>query len=325
MARKNESIAVTGLNTFVGREVVKRLTRDGRRVVGIDLDRPRDLPQSVQFYKVDLTLPTSDAILADIFRREKVGRLIHLSFLSRPSRNVSWQHELQVIGTLHLLHACAAENVKQIVVKSRTMVYGAHPLNPNYLTEDAPLRGVDGYRWVGDLVEVEQILQRYRSRHLDANVISLRFAPILGPTVRNVFTLLFGQPAVMTLFGYDPLWQLVHEEDAIAAVLRAADADANGAFNIVGRHVLPLSSLIYLAGRVNLPVPHPLAYGLVRTAWLAGASPVPAEHLDYARFLWVADGARAEAALGFVPTYSTRETMEQFAGVQRLRDAHLAA
>jgi UDP-glucose 4-epimerase len=234
-------------------------------------------------------------------------------------------HELQVIGTLHLLHACAAQQIETIVVRSSTMVYGAHPLNPNYLTEKHPLRGSPGYRWVQDMVEVEGLLDRYGRKNPRTRVIALRFAPILGPTVRNITTHTFSRPVILTLLGFDPLYQLLHEEDAISAVLTAVDANASGPFNVAGSGVLPLSSLIYLAGRVNLPLLHAAAYPLVRAAWLAGASALPAEHLDYLRYLWVADCERAAGELGFKPTYSTRETLEQFAGAQRLRDVHLAA
>lgn len=324
-AKARGSIAITGLKTFTGREVVRRLVAAGESVVAIDIERPTDLPDAVKFYKVDLKLPTADAILADVFRREKVAKLVHLAFRSRPQRDTSGMHELQVIGTLHLLHACAAMQLDTVVVKTSTMVYGANALNPNYLTEQHPLRGAPGYRWVQDLVEVEQLLERYRNKHPKAHVVSLRCAPILGPTVHNVTTRAFERPAFVTLLGYDPLWQLLHEEDAISAVLAALDAGVSGPFNIVGAGVLPLSSLIYLAGRINLPVPHPIAYPAVRAAWLAGVSAIPAEHLDYLRFLWVADGERAAKTLGFTPTYSTRDALEQFAGVQRLRDAHLAA
>jgi UDP-glucose 4-epimerase len=322
---RDAAIAVTGLHTFAGREVLRRLVDAGRRVVGIDLDRPEDLPESVAYYKVDLTIPTADAMLADIFRREGVDSLVHLAFLETPSRNTAWAHELQVIGTLHLLHACAAQNIERIIVRSSMMVYGANALNPNYLTEEAPLKGVSGYRWVQDMVEIEHLLDRFRRKHPKARVTSLRMAPVLGPTVQNIVTRSWGRTAVPTLLGYDPLWQLLHEEDALSAITTAIEADVGGAFNIVGKGVLPLSSLLYLAGRINIPIAHPVAYPLVAAAWMAGLSPVPAEHLDFLRFLWLGDGAKAERELGFVPSYGVRDTIEQFAGALRLRDAHLAA
>lgn len=328
MARKSQSpqtVALTGLNTFLGRETLSRLLERGHRVVAIDIERPADLPEEAVFYKVDLTLPTADAILADIFRREEVRGLVHLAFLSYPKRDATYMHELQVIGTLHLLHASAAQQLDKIVVKSSAMTYGAKPLNPNYLTESHALRGGNRYRWVQDMVEVEGLLERYRRKHEKARVISLRFAPILGPTVHNWITEAVERPAIMTLLGFDPLWQLVHEEDAVSAILRAVQADADGPFNVAGSGILPLSSMIYLAGRVNIPVAHPVAYPMVAAMWLAGLSPVPSEHLDYIRYLWAVDTTRAEEQLDFTPTYSTRETLEQFAGAQRLRDLHLAA
>lgn len=327
MAKKTgrRTTAVTGLHTFLGREAVRRLCDAGHDVIGIDISRPDDLPEAVRFFKVDLTLPTSDAMLADIFRSQNVGRLIHLALPDSPKRNASHAHELHVIGTLHLLHASAAQKIESVIVRSSTMVYGANALNPNYLGEQAPLRGAPGYRWIQDMVEVEHLLNRYRQKHSGTRVVSLRMAPVLGPTIRNALTRITERPGIITLLGYDPLWQLLHEEDAVSALMTAVESGAGGAFNIVGRGVLPLSSLIYLAGRLNMPVPHPLAYPLVAGLWAAGLSPVPAEHLNYIRFLWLGDGERAERELGFAATYDIRATMEQFAGTLRLRDVRLAA
>ena len=64
-------------------------------------------------------------------------------------------HEVEVIGTLHVLAAAARAGVKKLVVPSYTLVYGARPGNPALLREDAPLHGCPASRFVSDRVEVE--------------------------------------------------------------------------------------------------------------------------------------------------------------------------
>lgn len=317
-------IAITGANTFLGQRLLRRLQARGDfTLVVVDVKRPQELAKEHKFYKVDLTQPTADAVLADIFKREQVDTVVHMAFMSNPSRNQTYAHELEVIGTLNLLHAAAEVKLRKLVVRSTTMVYGAHPSNPNFLTEDMPLKPPRHYRFIRDKGEVEELLARHRKKHPETCVTVLRMCTILGPTVRNHVTDYLRRPVATTLLGYDPLFQLVHENDVIDAFELAIDHDHSTAFNIVGPGVLPLSTILKLAGRVSVPLAHPFAYPMVQAAWLAGLSPVPGPHLDYIRYLWVADGDKAQRLLGFKPRHSTRETIEGFAGVQRLRDVHL--
>lgn len=311
--RKRQRVfAVTGAKTFLGRGVIRHLVQKGERAIAIDLRKPEDLPEGVGFYKVDLTLPTADLLLAQLFQEEGVTDLIHLAFLGKPRRDEEFAHELVVIGTMHLCHAVQSAGVERMIVRSSTLVYGAHPDNPNYLQEDSPLRGVQGYRWVQDQIEAERIVGDL-ARRSSVTITILRFAPTVGPTIQNLFTRIFSAPAVLTLLGYDPLYQLLHEEDALKALLLAIEVGPEGVFNIVGKVVLPLSTLIYLAGRFNLPLPRRLAHPLVQAEWVAGLSPYPPQHLDYFHYLCVADGERAERVMGFAPRFTLRETIESLA------------
>ena len=80
-----------------------------------------------------------------------------------------------------------------------------------------------------------------------------------------------------------------------------------GTFNIVGDGVLPLSTVIKLAGRFAIPIPHPLAESVTALAWVAQIAEAPASFLKYLRFLCVADGRKARERMGFRPAYTTRE------------------
>jgi UDP-glucose 4-epimerase len=148
-------------------------------------------------------------------------------------------------------------------------------------------------------------------------------APVLGPTVENAFTRYLARRFVPTMMGFDPLVQFLHESDAIAALHLATVRDAPGTFNVVGDGVLALSTVIKLAGRVALPIPHPLAETLTGAGWAAQVSDVPPTFLKYLRFVCVADGAKARAGLGFTAAYTSREALLDFVGAQRLRDVKL--
>ena len=57
--------------------------------------------------KLDLTLPSADADMAAIVEREGVDTVLHAAFLSTPTHAHAWAHELEALGTMHVLNACA--------------------------------------------------------------------------------------------------------------------------------------------------------------------------------------------------------------------------
>ncbi len=311
-------VAVTGAYSFIGAELIKRLERDRRyyKVLAVDIRKPTFPMSKTQFHKIDLTLPTADADLAAIFKREGVDTVVHSAFLSSPTHANAWAHELESIGTMHVLNACAETAVRKLVVWSQTVVYGAHPLNPNFLSEEHELRGhVSRSRFVKDKVEVERQVRRFRDEHGDTIVTTLRTAATLGPRIRNFATRFFQRPVAPTLMGYDPLMQLVHERDVVDAFSLAVDNDFPGEFNIVGDGVLPYSTILAMMGKVPVPMPHFLARPLSQALWATQVFDSPPHFLDFLRFLCVADGGRAKRVMGFQPVYDIKATIHDFLGV----------
>lgn len=317
-------IAITGANGFIGSNITNRLQFDPRyKVVVLDIKKPDFLQKTAKYYKVDLTEPTVDATIAEILKNENVDTFVHLAFLTNPTRNSSYAHELEVIGTMQVLHACAEVKIKKFILGSTTMVYGATAMNPNFLTEDMPLCSNSNYSYVRDKVEAEHLVERFRKKNPNICVTVLRPCWILGPTIQNYLTRYLYSPVIITLLGYDPLFQLVHEEDVIDAFRLAIEGDHPGIFNIVGKGVLPLSTLLKLAGKINFPMLHIFAYPLIDSLYALGLFGAPSGHLDFIRYIWVADGEKAEKELGFTPKYSTKETLNHFIGMQRLREIKL--
>jgi UDP-glucose 4-epimerase len=128
----------------------------------------------------------------------------------------------------------------------------------------------------------------------------------------------FERSTVPMLLGYDPLLQFVHEEDLLDVFERAALESHRGVYNVVGGGVLPLSTVLALAGKRALPLPTPLLYRLAYYPAQAETGDPPAGFYDYLRYLWVADGERGWAAFG-EPVYSTREAWMSFVSSRRLR------
>ena len=314
------SIAIIGLRTFVGRRLAERLLErsPAPRVVGIDLRRPYRLAGPSRFHPVDLTDPTADSHLAEIFERERVEAVVHTSFRRDPTPDLEYDHELETIGSLHVTHACAAAKVRRLVVASSTMLYGPRPDNPNFLQEEHPLRGHPDAHNVRNRVEVESLLADWGPRHPEIDVTVLRPCWIMGPSYWDHVVRYLARVVVPTLLGYDPLLQFVHEEDCLRAFEAAVLGHHPGVFNVVGRGVLPLSTILRLAGKRSLPLPASLLYRLRYYASQGQTGDPPDGFYDYLRYLWVAAGERGWSAFG-EPVYSTKEAWIAFVSSRRMR------
>ncbi len=317
---KGRAVAITGAAGTLGRLVVQSLAQEGSlaRVVALvhqaKTVTPHEHPTPVQSHRVDLTDPTADARLADVLRREHIDTLVHASFLSKPAPDAAFGHELEVIGTLHVLTAARAAGVRRVILLGRTMSYGAHPQNPAHLQEDAPLRGAPGFPFVQDKVEAETEAARFASAHSKPTVTVLRLCPLLGAGMNNLWSNYFRRMVAPTVLGFDPLMQFLHPADALRAIRLAVSEDLPGAFNIVGRGVVPLSTAIRMAGAVTVPVPRLGARAALAGLRAAGVTQVVPHLADFLTYPFVADGTKAAQHLGFVPQYGPRETLLQLLG-----------
>ena len=313
-------IAVTGLDTLAGLRTVERLLRwpEPPAVVGIDVAVPRRLDGRIRFHRVDLTEPTADSVVAEVLEKEGCDALLHAAFFER-AVDPAQAHELEVIGSLHVMNACAAAGVDKLVFTSTARVYGALPDNPGFLTEDHALRGHPEGPHIADRVEIEKLLDLFARRHPGTSVTVLRPSWVIGPTADSQIIQHLDRRRVTTVMGFDPLLQLLHEDDFLRAIELALRSDARGPFNLAGSGVLPLGTLLRLAGKRARAVPHPLLYRVeyLSSLWSAGAP--PSELYDYLRFPWCVDISRARTELGFEPEYSTKEAWMSFVVSRRMR------
>ena len=320
-AREAAAIALTGVNTFLGRSLLALLERSPRwrRIVAIDLKNADTAGAKTRFYKVDLTQPAVDAQLAEILQAEKVDTLVHGAFLGAPSHAAAWAHELESVGTMHVLGACEEHRIRKLILRSHTLLYGARGDNPMYLTEEHPHRGNRQWPFIGAKLDAESQVAAFAERCPGAVVTVLRAAPTVGPTARNVVTDLLRWRVVPMVLGRDPLVQLVHELDVVAAFRIAIEEDHPGIFNVVAPGVLPFSSIIRLAGRVEVLLPDPLAYGVLQVLFASRIFKAPPDVLEYLRYPFVASGEKAQDLMGFHASYSTREALGDFVRALRYR------
>ena len=302
-------IALTGAQSFLGSRLLRRLVEtQGDDVVVLDVAAP-PAELGVRYHEVDFTEPASDRRLLDVLRQEEVSTVVHMAFFTSPRRDGAFSHELESIGTLNLLAASAAAGVAHVIVRSFTAVYGAHGQNPNFITEDRALQASAGLGWVRDKLEAENHAASFARRYPEMKVTVLRFAPIFGPGTHNFYTRIFDHRLVPVVMGHDPLVQLLHPDDALAAAEAALTKGPRGAVNVVPSRPITLLAALHTAGKIPFPVPHPIARATADLLWMAGIGEAPGGFVEYVRFLFVADGEKARRELGFAPRYSSRDSL----------------
>jgi UDP-glucose 4-epimerase len=306
-------IALTGASSFLGTRVLRRLVESHgpEDVVVLDVAAP-PAALSARHRDLDLTEPASDQRLLELLREEEVETVVHAAFFTDPRRDASYAHELESIGTLNVLAAAAAAGVRRVVVRSFTAVYGAHGKNPSFLTEEHPLQPNPALGWIREKLEAEQHAAAFARRYPDMTVTVLRFAPLFGPGLRTFYTRIFDHRVVPLLMGYDPLVQLLHPDDAVAAFMAAIERAPGGSINVVPSRSIPLLTALHLASKVPVFVPHPVAYAASDLLWATGLGSAPGAFVDYVRYPFVADGEKARRVLGFSARHASRDALTAY-------------
>lgn len=310
-------VAITGTSDFLGGMLLDALLRERwcSRIIALDSHPPAHHAK-VKYHAVDFS-HIDHHELATVLKKEGCTTLIHAALPNRPLRNLEKSHEIQSVASMYLLHAAAQAKVPHLILASTVEVYGAKPINPNFLPEDAPRHSGRGNPFMRDKVDVEQQFERYARTHNDAIVTIMRNCAVLGPTARSWAVSFLRQQIIPTVLGYDPLIQFVHEHDVMRVYLALIQKPMAGAFNIVGDGVMPLSHAIAMAGKMRVPVPAPLLYISADMLWQSNISPVPSANLDFLKYACVADGRKAKKVLGFKPIYNTEETLIAFVDTLR--------
>jgi UDP-glucose 4-epimerase len=308
--RERTKIVITGIAGRLGRLVARRLHREGQgTVVGIDRREFEGRPRDIDHVQVDLRSKKA----RDVFRAGDVKALIHMGLMHDPRMTEAEHHSWNVQGTARLLDACAAYEVPKVVLLSSANVYGPRPDNPQFLTEDAPLMAGQHFPAIRDLIEVDMLASSFFWKHQEIETVILRPVHILGG-VRNAPSNYLRLPWVPTLLGFDPMVQVIHEDDVVDAIVRALDPGTRGIYNVTGPGEVPLSTILRELNKQTVPIPHPLARPVLTALWRGKLTSFPVPELDHIKFVCMVDGTRARDALGFRPRHTLKETIRTVNG-----------
>jgi UDP-glucose 4-epimerase len=295
------TIAVSGAAGRFGCLAVRRLHRTDD-VIAIDPRPFSTRPADVSHFQTDLRRKDC----RDIFRRGRIQAVIHLGPYHTARKRVDQEASftIAVENFARLLQYCDQYHVKKLILLSSADVYGALARNPQFLTEEAPLlaAGLSGLR------DVDMMAQSFFWKRPDIETVIIRPAHITGG-VSSVMARYLRFSPVPRLLGYDPMIQLVHEEDVIQAIRLALGIGHRGIFNIAGPAPIPISRIIARLQRSSVPIPHVAARPILNQLYRLGKLGMLPSHIDYIRYVCMVDDARAREHLGYAPTRTLDETI----------------
>lgn len=296
------TVLLTGADNPLGKIVLKRFgsAPDVGRILTAS-DGPPTRGRKVRHLKVD---PASEKVV-DFLQKEKVDTIVHLESVSPHGEGES-AFERNVLSTMTLLGAAAEASVRHVILRSSYSVYGAQHTNPNFIPETRKARGEVAGSLHRNVVDVERYAQEFLKNFTEIGLTILRFAHIVGPTFNSRFMQYLKLPVCPILLGFDPLFQLLHEEDAADAVLAALRSDAFGPVNIAPNGVVPLLKILRFLKKEMMGIPHLPLNASERLLSTLKKLPFDAGFL---RFSCCLENERMKTELGFVPKRTSGETL----------------
>jgi len=286
-------------------------------ILGMATREPTVPLERTEFVRADQTY----SILSRIVAATQVDTIVH-TFLVVDSTRVSSRalHEINVIGTMNLLAAAGQSGspVRQVVVKSSTLVYGSASTDPTWFREEMPRTSPARTRVERSLLEVEGFVRDFAEDNPATVVSVLRFGNVLGTDIITPISTNLSRPICPSIAGYDPLVQFVEEDDVVRCLEHVTRQRIPGLYNVAGTGKLPWSEVTDICGTRLLPISpvgtHAAAAPLVRL----GLIEFPPELESLLRYGRGVDTTRI-GKTGFSCRYTTAGAVESFIRAVRLR------
>lgn len=321
-------VLVTGVTRYLGSSLCGRLVdhRDVSRVIGVDAVEPDgaalDRMGGAEYLRLDIRNPAIGRLIADA----TIDVVIHVSAAPGSADNRALVKELNVIGTMQLLAGCQrAPTVRSVIACSSSAVYGTSSRDPAVFSENTSSRDAPASGPARDINDAEAYLRSFARRRPDVRVVVPRFAEVIGPTVCTPLTRYLSlSPFVPVPIGQAPRLQLIHESDAVEAIMCLFDSDFIGPVNVAADGVVMLSQAVRRAGRTPLPLPTEAITLLGRALCAMPYGAFSPEQVQLVANARVMDTSRLKKTVGFTPAWSTSAAYDDFAGTLTAAQPHTA-
>lgn len=273
---------------------------------GIDVDPPRRRLRRTVFHRIvpgqhDRTVDTVMAFNPHVVVHVAVWEP-HARAATATARSLTDDAVTSILGA-----AAECRALESIVVRSGIEVYGRATGTVTRPSEAEPRNPTSEYGRM--LAEIERTARAIGNR-IGVSVGKLRLATVLGPHVPSALGRVLRMPAVPFSALANPPFAVIHQHDAAEAFVRAAHVRLDEPLNIVAPGAVTAYQAIRRGHRIPVPLVGPewaVARGIT---YLAGA-PIPDHVMEMFHRGRLADNSRAREVLGFAPTTTTSDVIDQ--------------
>jgi UDP-glucose 4-epimerase len=311
-------VLVTGGAGYLGSTLVRSLARrlagsgDPACIVATDVrEVPREKREpGVEYVISDVRQPGLETVL----REHAIDTVVHLAAIVTPGAksNRELEYAVDVTGTKNVLEACVTSGVRRIIVTSSGAAYGYHADNPEWLTEDDPVRGNEAFAYSHHKRLVEEMLAEYRRTHPQLKQVVFRVGTILGETTRNQITALFERPRLIAIRGSKSPFVFIWDQDVVGAIEHAIFSGGAGIYNVAGDGALSIQQIAAHLGKRCITLPPGLLRSVLAVLHPLGLSRYGPEQVDFLRYRPVLDNRRLKEQFGYVPKLTSAEVFELF-------------
>jgi UDP-glucose 4-epimerase len=298
-------VLILGIGGGVGRIVARQLLDRGHEVIGIDGRGWPGAPKEIELHAVDLRKRAAE----DVFRTKKPDAMIHMATVTSLVMRGEERHRLNLGGTRAAFEHCKRYGVAHAVFVGRHTFYGAGADSPLFHTEEEPPIGLASFPELADLVASDFYASMALWRIPEMTTTVLRPVYTLGPSGHGTLASFLHGARVPTILGFDPLFHLMHEDDAARAIVLATEKKVRGIFNVCGPQPIPLSTVIHRTGRKSVPLPEGLMASMIGRFGLPN---LPRGALAHVKYPIVVDGTAFKTELGFQHQFDEAATLEAY-------------
>ncbi|WP_111509159.1 NAD-dependent epimerase/dehydratase family protein [Mycobacterium kyogaense] len=310
-------VVITGASGNVGTALLRRFADEAPEwdIVGVVRrpPEPEGVYRHVEWQELDLTEPDVTQRLTQIVKG--ADAVVHLAWGFQPTRNTEYLTRLGVGGTSAILQAAHQVSVPHLIHMSSVGTYAAGRYTER-VDESWVTSGIPSSPYSRDKSAAEELLNDYEREHGDNGIPIARMRP--GFIVQRAAAsglMRYALPGWLPMLAVPMLpvlpldrrlcIPLIHADDVAAAILRALERRATGAFNLAADPPITRAEVAQVLGSFQIHVPSRVLSTLVDLSWRAGLQPIDRGWLDLAFSVPLLDCSRARSELGWEPQWSS--------------------
>lgn len=241
-------IFVTGVESFVGKELVRQCESRGIEVVGIDLIKNN----KPNYYQADVRSKNIVELVP-----EEVDAIIHLAAMSRDSdcKNNAYEcFDINVMGALNLIDAASIKRAKQFIFASTEWVYDS--FNGEEIKDEDSFIDINKHMSEYALSKlVSEVNLKQKHMHGFCAVTILRFGIIYGPresnwsAVESIFNKINTNEDV-TVGSLKTARRFIHVSDIASGIIKSIGLAGFNIINLQGDKLISLEDIIITSKRL---------------------------------------------------------------------------